>query len=75
MFSLGSTNVDALKAKTLDWAVKSGDVKLQDIFYPIGSVACSISGTELSWNYYQEVSLYSTTSLNLLHILNIYWTL
>ncbi len=44
MFSLGSTNHEILRLKTLDWAVKSGDIKLQDIFYPIGSVACNVAG-------------------------------
>lgn len=56
MFSLGSTNVESLRTKTLDWAVKSGDIKLQDIFYPIGSVASNVTGSELAWAYYKEVS-------------------
>jgi hypothetical protein len=53
--SLGATNVEALKLRTLDWAVKSGEVKLQDFFYPIGSVASSLAGAELAWKYYREV--------------------
>lgn len=56
MFSLGSTNVESLRHKTLDWAVKSGDIKLQDIFYPIGAVASNVTGSELAWSYYKEVS-------------------
>ena len=54
--SLGATRVEALKLRTLDWAVKSGEVKLQDFFYPIGSVAGSLAGSELAWKYYREVS-------------------
>jgi puromycin-sensitive aminopeptidase len=54
MFTLGSTHDEALKLKTLDWAVKSGDVKLQDFFYPIGSVASSYAGSLLTWKYFQE---------------------
>lgn len=38
MHSLGAVGDEKLKLRTLDWAVKSGDVKLQDFFYPIGSV-------------------------------------
>ena len=56
MNTIGSTSVNELKLKTLDWAVKSGDIKLQDIFYPIGSVSTSTAGTELSWKYYKDVS-------------------
>jgi hypothetical protein len=54
-FVIGSTHSKALKLRTLDWAVKSGDVKLQDFFYPIGPVANSAEGAELTWNYYKEV--------------------
>jgi puromycin-sensitive aminopeptidase len=54
MFSLGNTSSEALRLRTLDWAVKSGEVKMQDIFYPIGSVASSLSGSELAWKYYQD---------------------
>jgi hypothetical protein len=39
MHSLGAVSDPKLKLRTLDWAVKSGDVKLQDFFYPIGAVA------------------------------------
>jgi hypothetical protein len=41
--------------RTLDWAVKSGDVKLQDYFYPFGSVAGTPAGAELAWKYIREV--------------------
>ncbi len=53
MFSLGATNDIALKKRTLDWAVKSGDVKLQDFFYPLGAVASSAAGSVLAWEYFQ----------------------
>lgn len=39
MYSLGATSVKELKLRTLDWAVNSGQVKLQDFFYPIGACA------------------------------------
>ena len=56
MLALGAVQSQALKQRTLDWAVKSGQVKMQDTFYPIGSVTASIEGTELAWKYFQEVS-------------------
>lgn len=55
MFTLGSTLDMGLKKKTLDWAIKSGDVKLQDLFYPIGAVSGNVAGSELAWSYYKEV--------------------
>jgi aminopeptidase N len=54
MNSLGATTDSALKLRTLDWAVKSGDVKLQDFFYPIGSVATDAAGAQLAWKYFQD---------------------
>eukprot|EP00602_Paraphysomonas_sp_CaronLab_P000533 CAMPEP_0185021724 /NCGR_PEP_ID=MMETSP1103-20130426/4412_1 /TAXON_ID=36769 /ORGANISM="Paraphysomonas bandaiensis, Strain Caron Lab Isolate" /LENGTH=825 /DNA_ID=CAMNT_0027553425 /DNA_START=132 /DNA_END=2609 /DNA_ORIENTATION=+ len=54
MYSLGSTSDLKLKQRTLDWAVKSGDVKLQDFFYPIGPVGSSLAGAELAWSYFKE---------------------
>ena len=57
MFTLGAARSIALKQRTLDWAVKSGQVKMQDTFYPIGSVTTSVEGTELAWKYFQEVGL------------------
>lgn len=57
MFTLGATKDRALKLRTLDWAVKSGQVKLQDTFYPIGSVSGSAEGTQQAWEYFQEVRL------------------
>jgi hypothetical protein len=35
MFTLGATKDMKLKLQTLDWTVKSGEVKMQDTFYPI----------------------------------------
>lgn len=61
MFTLGATKDLALKLRTLDWSVKSGSVKLQDTFYPIGSVSGSAEGTELTWKYFQEVIIYGFT--------------
>lgn len=54
--SLGATADAALKQRTLDWAVKSGDVKLQDFFYPMGSVASNVAGADLAWTYFQQVA-------------------
>lgn len=54
MFTLGAAPGRALKLRTLDWAVKSGEVKLQDFFYPMGSVAGSLEGAEITWAYFQE---------------------
>ncbi|VEU39903.1 unnamed protein product [Pseudo-nitzschia multistriata] len=52
--SLGSIGDPKLKLETLDWTT-SGEIKLQDFFYAIGSV--SISGKEgrtITWEYFQE---------------------
>jgi len=54
MFTLGAAVDPALKMRTLEWAVKGGDVKLQDFFYPLGSVAGSLSGTIMAWQYLQD---------------------
>jgi puromycin-sensitive aminopeptidase len=54
MNSLGASKSSSLKLRTLDWAVKSGDVKLQDFFYPIGSVTGDGDGAELAWQYFQD---------------------
>jgi hypothetical protein len=56
MFSLGAADSKELKVRTLDWAVKSGDVKLQDFFYPIKAVASNVEGSQLTWDYFKEVS-------------------
>lgn len=54
MHSLGASKSKALKLRTLDWAVKSGDVKLQDFFYPIGAVSSNKEGSALAWAYFKE---------------------
>jgi len=51
--SIGATPKLELKRKVLEWAVS--DIKLQDFFYPIGSVSSSsYEGLSLAWNYYKE---------------------
>lgn len=57
MFTLGAVQDLSLKQRTLDWALKSGEVKTQDTFYPIGSVASNAVGAELVWKYFQEVRI------------------
>ena len=44
LYTLGATKDQQLKLRTLDFAVKAGSVKLQDIFYPIGSVSGDAEG-------------------------------
>lgn len=52
--SLGHASDAKLKTRTLEWAT-SGNVKLQDFFYPMGSVGrSSKEGREISWQYYQD---------------------
>ena len=52
--AIGSFPSQAIKLRVLEWAT-SGAVKLQDFFYPIGSVsASSAAGLELCWAYFQE---------------------
>lgn len=52
--SLGSTADAKLKLATMDWST-SGEIKLQDFFYAMGSVGrSSREGREISWTYYQE---------------------
>jgi len=54
-FALGATPSVALKLRTLDWAIKSGDIKTQDFFYPIGPVAGCAAGAQLTWDYFKQV--------------------
>uniref|UniRef100_A0A7S3P4T9 Aminopeptidase n=1 Tax=Amphora coffeiformis TaxID=265554 RepID=A0A7S3P4T9_9STRA len=52
--SLGCVPDKKLKLATMDWCT-SGEIKLQDFFYPMGSVGrSSREGREVSWTYYQE---------------------
>ncbi|KAL3801383.1 hypothetical protein HJC23_006993 [Cyclotella cryptica] len=49
--SLGYSEDPKLKQKTLDWTI-SGEIKLQDFFYPMGSVRSSSSeGRNMSWSF------------------------
>ena len=41
MHALGASPLLALKTRTLEWALRSDDVKLQDFFYPLLSVSSS----------------------------------
>lgn len=55
MSSLGAIADMTLKRKTLDWAVSSGEVKLQDFFYPLRTVAfSSAAAADMCWKYLQE---------------------
>lgn len=52
--SLGSISEEKLKVETLDWTT-SGEIKLQDFFYAIGSVSTSgKEGRNIAWEYFQE---------------------
>lgn len=52
--SLGSTDEEKLKLATLDWTT-SGEIKLQDFFYAIGSVSRSgKQGRVISWKYFED---------------------
>jgi len=65
MFTLGAVADLSLKQRTLDWALKSGEVKTQDTFYPIGSVASNAVGAEMAWKYFQEVHISQNALLNM----------
>jgi puromycin-sensitive aminopeptidase len=52
--SLGHAADPKLKQKTLEWAI-SGDVKLQDFFYPMGSVrGSSTEGRNIAWTFLKD---------------------
>jgi puromycin-sensitive aminopeptidase len=52
--SLGSIPDARLKLATLEWST-SGEIKLQDFFYAMGSVGRSKrEGREISWKYFQD---------------------
>ena len=52
--TLGSASTPALKLKVMEWAI-SGDVKLQDCFYPMTSVAgASAEGTKVAWSFFKD---------------------
>lgn len=53
--ALGAAPGKELKLRTLDWAVKSGDIKLQDFFYPMGTVSHSDKeGAQLALDYFRN---------------------
>ena len=53
--SLGAAPGRELKLRTLDWAVKSGDIKLQDFFYPMGAVShADKEGAQLAFDYFKD---------------------
>lgn len=55
LVSIGATQQPELQKRTLDWAISSGQVKLQDFFYPIRAVAFSSgAGSDLTWKYFRE---------------------
>jgi len=50
--SLGSIKCNQLKLETLQWCI-SGEVKLQDFFYTIGSVSgSSMEGMDMTWTFF-----------------------
>lgn len=61
--TLGSTFDKDLKLRTLNWCIKENQVKLQDFFYAIGSVASNLEGSILAWNYYKENFSYISEKL------------
>lgn len=55
LMAFGSTGDKAMKTATLDWCVKSGQVKLQDFFYGIAGVTnSSREGAIMAWDYYKN---------------------
>lgn len=52
--SLGYTPIPALKRATMEWST-SGEIKIQDFFYVMGSVGRSNRiGREISWQYFKD---------------------
>ena len=52
--SLGSIDDPRLKLKTMEWST-SGEIKLQDFFYLMGSVGHSNNaGRQVAWRYFQD---------------------
>jgi puromycin-sensitive aminopeptidase len=51
--AIGSIRSVNLKEKALEWAI-SGEIKLQDFFYPVFSVSSSnLDGGKLAWDFYK----------------------
>ena len=52
--ALGHTMDSKLKQSTLEWTI-SGEIKLQDFFYPLGSVrSSSREGRQIAWTFFQQ---------------------
>uniref|UniRef100_A0A7S2QD15 Aminopeptidase n=1 Tax=Zooxanthella nutricula TaxID=1333877 RepID=A0A7S2QD15_9DINO len=52
--AIGTTPEEALKKETLRWAV-SGEIKIQDFFYIMGSVSgSSRAGLDLMWSFFKS---------------------
>jgi len=52
--TIGQTDEMPLKKRVLEWAV-SGDIPIQDFFYPVGSVARSgKDALKMTWEFYKE---------------------
>ena len=53
MAALGAAPGRDLKLRTLEWAI-SGDIKLQDFFYPMGSVSASgREGAQIAFDFFK----------------------
>lgn len=52
--TLGSASTPELKVRVMEWAI-SGEVKLQDCFYPMNSVSSSSSeGAQIAWSFFRD---------------------
>ena len=52
--SLGNIPDEKLKVATMDWAI-SGEIKIQDFFYLMGSVGRSgLAGRQVAWQYFKD---------------------
>ena len=52
--TLGHAPTTELKSRVLEWAI-SGDVKLQDCFYALTSVATSANrGSDIAWEFFKN---------------------
>jgi hypothetical protein len=47
----GKTRVPALIHRYLEWAVMSGEVRSQDVFYALGALAGNAHARALSWEW------------------------
>ena len=52
--TLGSSPGKVMKQRVMEWAI-SGEVKLQDCFYPMTSVASSSAeGSQVAWSFFKD---------------------